>query len=180
MRGKVLLINQHHLPLSIHNMDRAMLLWYKNKTDIIESYEDRYMDVFGEVMNQPSVMRMRYFVNITKQRHLKDHYSKLNVWKRDKGTCQYCGKHVTSKSFTVDHVVPRCKGGKSEWANIVTACKPCNNKKDCKTPAQVGMKLIRPPVVPQLTETVERNIIYRFRALESVSHDSWWKYIPKK
>jgi len=177
MKGRVLIVNQNDMPLSIHEMDRAMLLWDKNKAGIVEVYDDQFFDVFGEKIGLPAVMRMNYFVKINKKRPLRDFYSKVNIWKRDGGRCQYCGRKVSVREFTVDHIIPRCKGGQSIWTNIVTACKKCNNKKDCKTLKEAGMKLIKRPVVPDIVETVCDNIRHKFLNLDRVDHPSWYNYI---
>lgn len=75
-------------------------------------------------------------------------FSRRNLFKRDKYTCQYCGAQPGPESLTIDHVVPRSKGGKSTWENSVLACMPCNKKKADKTVEQAGMRLRRPPRKP--------------------------------
>lgn len=75
-------------------------------------------------------------------------FSKRNVMKRDHGVCQYCGKQ--HPKMTIDHVMPRSKGGTSDWMNVVLACEPCNKKKADRTPDEAGMHLIRPPYKPKL------------------------------
>ena len=107
MKGKVLLLNQHYLPLNILKMNKAINKWMKGKAVIVESNNNSYFTYEGERYNFPIVMRMNYFVNITKKRNLKDFYTKQNVWKRDKGRCQYCGKKLKINEFTVDHIVPK-------------------------------------------------------------------------
>lgn len=173
----VLLLNQHNLPLNTMPQDRALHMWTKGKADFVETHDDKFFHVWGDTFNLPTVMRMRYFVNITKQRQLKDFYNRLNVWRRDKGTCQYCGKKVKSQNFTVDHVIPRKQHGKTCWTNIVTCCHKCNNFKDCRTPKEAGMKLLKKPVAPDSIETVEMAILERFKRYDRVPHKSWEKYI---
>ncbi len=75
--------------------------------------------------------------------------SRINIWKRDRYQCQYCGKRPPSKDLTLDHVMPRAQGGIFSWENIVLACFTCNQKKAGRTPRQAGMKLIRQPVKPE-------------------------------
>lgn len=69
-------------------------------------------------------------------------FSRVNLYARDKLTCQYCGIVFHKKDLTFDHVLPKAQGGKTSWENIVTACKPCNSKKNDKTPEEAGMPLI--------------------------------------
>ena len=75
--------------------------------------------------------------------------NRANVIWRDQNTCQYCSKEEESRVLTIDHVVPRSKGGKNTWENLVTACKKCNQKKGNKTPKEANMKLLREPKRPK-------------------------------
>jgi len=76
-------------------------------------------------------------------------FSRINVLTRDNFTCQYCGNRFPRRKLNYDHVIPRSKGGKTVWENIVSACYPCNAKKRNRTPEQAGMHLIRPAYRPQ-------------------------------
>lgn len=76
-------------------------------------------------------------------------YSRENVFTRDKNKCQYCGKHFNNKDLTIDHIIPKCLGGKSHWSNVVAACKPCNSKKADHLLEKCGMKLLKKPRKPQ-------------------------------
>lgn len=75
-------------------------------------------------------------------------FNRHNVWLRDKGTCQYCGKKQSLSEFTYDHVVPQSRGGETCWTNIVVACGPCNRRKANKTPEESKMRLICKPFRP--------------------------------
>jgi hypothetical protein len=177
MKGKVLLVNIDESPLNVLKMNKAINKWMKGKAEIVESIDDKYFFHEGKKHNFPSVIKMRYYVVIKKTRHLKDFYSKENVWKRDKGVCQYCNTKVSLDDFTVDHVIPKKHGGKGVWKNIVTACFPCNNKKDCNTLKESGLKLLKKPEIPKLCETIQQTILYKFRNLREIPHNSWKKYI---
>ncbi|HRU40063.1 MAG TPA: HNH endonuclease, partial [Candidatus Goldiibacteriota bacterium] len=85
-----------------------------------------------------------YFV---KKPFSRPKFSKKSVFIRDNYQCQYCGCH--SVKPTIDHIIPRCKGGKNDWTNTVTACHACNNKKGDRTLKEAGMKLIRQPAEPK-------------------------------
>lgn len=80
--------------------------------------------------------------------HRKPKFSRANVYRRDKNTCQFCGHKFRTEDLTIDHVKPKSKGGKLEWTNVALACTPCNNRKGDKTPEQAGMRLIRRPFRP--------------------------------
>lgn len=80
--------------------------------------------------------------------HRNVKYSKTNVFYRDKFKCQYCGKAFARSKLTVDHVLPKSRGGRSIWTNVVACCEACNKKKEDKTPEEAGMKLIKGPKEP--------------------------------
>lgn len=189
MIGKVLLLNQSYLPLAVLKMRKAMNKWINGKADILEEQEEGFM-YNGKMQNFPIVMVMKYKVDVSKKRNLKDFYTKTNVWKRDKGICQYCGKKVSIQEFTVDHIVPKKYGGKGEWTNIVTACFHCNNLKDSKNLKPDGtltiktkdkktyhLKLLKRPKVPNLPESIQQTLIYKLRNLKKIEHISWKKYL---
>ncbi len=76
-------------------------------------------------------------------------FSRRNVFDRDKGICQYCNKKFPREQLSMDHIIPKSKGGPSSFTNIVTACKACNAFKDNRTPEEAGMKLLKKPVAPK-------------------------------
>ena len=94
----------------------------------------------------PEVVRLTRYDRLP-QRAVK--FSRSNIYQHYKRKCCYCGTQVSSKEATWDHVVPRSKGGLTDWSNIVLACRPCNARKDDKTPEEVGMKLLVRPSRPQ-------------------------------
>jgi CRISPR/Cas system Type II protein with McrA/HNH and RuvC-like nuclease domain len=85
-------------------------------------------------------------------------YSKHSVHIRDNFTCQYCDKKLTQKLATIDHILPKSRGGGNTWENTVTACIPCNNKKDCRTPAEANMKLTRKPSMPKAVSLIKGDL----------------------
>jgi CRISPR/Cas system Type II protein with McrA/HNH and RuvC-like nuclease domain len=177
MKDKVLLINQTLLPLNIIKMKKAIKLFVKGKADILEN-NGKYFLFEGKKYPYPTVMKMCYFVNISNKKKIVE-YSKLNVWKRDKGKCLYCGKDVSINEFTVDHVYPKKLGGTNIWTNVATACFPCNNKKDCKTLEESGMSLIKKPKISNIYETIEQTILYKFRIMKKhkLPYEIWKNYI---
>lgn len=78
----------------------------------------------------------------------KVHYNRRQIYHRDSNKCQYCGKRKPGNELSLDHVVPRCQGGKSVWENVVVACVDCNSKKAGRTPKEANMKLLRDPKKP--------------------------------
>ncbi len=95
-------------------------------------------------------------------------FSRRNVFKRDRFTCQYCGRQPGSAELTIDHVQPRAQGGMSSWDNCVLACVECNSHKADRTPTQAGMKLRKEPVRPNWRP---------FYAADGVRIDSWQKFV---
>lgn len=86
----------------------------------------------------------------------RSNFNRKNIFRRDKNTCQYCGKRFPTEELSLDHVIPKAMGGKGGWDNIVCACVECNRKKACRTPEQAGMHLINgPPVKPDFKVLVD-------------------------
>lgn len=142
MTQRVLILDSTYRPLGLISWKKAVALAWLEKADILEEYDELLRSPSFE-MNMPAVVRL---VKYTRAREPRLRFSKRNLYTRDKGTCQYCGKHVSYDSSTYDHVLPRCRGGKTGWNNIVIACNRCNKYKDNKTPAQAGMTDVHPRV----------------------------------
>lgn len=137
---QVLLLNASYEPLSFCNWRRAIGLILKGKAEALESLEDMPLN---NVYVMPLVIRLQYYVKIP---YKTPPLNRKNLMIRDKHTCQYCGKN--NIPLSIDHVVPKSKGGQDEWENLVVACRPCNVKKGNRSPEAVGMKLRRLPYRP--------------------------------
>ena len=139
--------------------------------EVIEEHPDRYIHTPSWTVNMPSVVRhLRY---IPRDKSVK--FSRNNVYLRDKGRCQYCGKRVPRDSFTYDHVIPRVQGGQTTWNNVVVACSgsgSCNQRKGGRTPDQAKMKLRCWPVRPKSLPNVGGFMKYRPGMPES-----WKQYL---
>ncbi len=141
---QVLLLNASFEPLNVINWKRAVKLVFMDKVEVVEE-SDREVRSVSDSMMIPSVVRLMGFVRF-RRREAK--YSRKNVYARDQHTCQYCGKHFSAGHLTCDHVIPRSRGGKADWANIVTCCVICNRKKGGRTPAEARMHLLKKPIRP--------------------------------
>ena len=143
MRGRVLVLNATFEPINVCTVRRAAVLLLKDKAEIVEraSWELR-----SETMTlpRPIVIRLVSYVRVPRDTHRRK-ITRRAVFARDGWTCQYCGSR---SNLTVDHVVPRSKGGASTWDNIVASCAPCNRRKGDRLPRQAGMRLIREPASP--------------------------------
>ncbi|MBD3418680.1 MAG: HNH endonuclease [Chitinivibrionales bacterium] len=170
-----LVLNAAGIPVSIVSWQRAISLYFAEKAIILSEYENGLIHSPSMEMKAPAVVQCiqthympRKFVRVLP-------FSRKNVFLRDKGECCYCNKQVTLANFTFDHVVPKCMGGRSEWANVVVSCMRCNSKKGGKTPERAGMKLIRKPFAPRLDKAAPANLVSR--TVSKIPHESWEDYI---
>lgn len=164
--SSVLVLNATFEPLSVVSVRRAVVLLLKEKAELVEAAE---AELRSERLTipMPLVIRLVYYVRIPYRASLP--LTRRTVLARDHYTCQYCGRQPSRKDLTVDHVLPRSRGGHTTWDNVVTACQRCNGRKGSRTPEEAKMKLMSIPAQP------------RYVALAMVeSHDTrqaWRKYI---
>ena len=126
--------------------ERAITLLFQGKVEVLEEYEDRAIRSITFSIKMPSVVR---FIQAIRGKRRAVKFSRESIYQRDSGRCQYCGNGVKRSEFTYDHVIPRSKGGKTTWENVVAACVPCNQKKSDRLPSVAGMKLLTTPVRPK-------------------------------
>ena len=139
----MLVLNASYEPINVCTVRRAVVLLLKDKADVIEQ-ADRELRSERMTLTRPAVIRLRTYVHVPRDGHRRK-ITRRAVFARDGWTCQYCGSR---SSLTVDHVVPRSKGGSSTWDNIVASCAPCNRRKGDSLPRQVGMHPVRKPRIP--------------------------------
>jgi len=101
-------------------------------------------------------------------------FTRRNLFRRDNNTCQYCGGRPGTSWLTIDHIIPRSRGGRSTWHNCVLACVPCNRKKANRTPAEAGMRLLTEPVVPQWMQTAEIPLGRIPQSWEKFVNEQYW------
>jgi 5-methylcytosine-specific restriction endonuclease McrA len=104
----------------------------------------------------------------------KPTFSRRNLYRRDANTCQYCSRRPGTSELTIDHVMPRSRGGKSSWTNCVLACVACNSRKGSRLLAQAGMHLIKPPAVPRWTPIMEVPITRVRQSWKRFVSDRYW------
>ncbi len=157
----VLVLNATYQPLNLVNVKRAVVLVLKNKAEILE---ERGEHLHSERMTLPfpSVIRLVYYVNIP---YRDVSLSRRAVFVRDRHTCQYCGE----KAENIDHIVPRSRGGRHIWENVVAACRRCNTRKMNRLPSEAGLKLMRKPAQPH-------DHIWIFSVATDI-HPSWEPYL---
>lgn len=162
----VLVLNQNYEPLNVCNARRAVVLIDRGKAEVVE-HGQGLIRTTALAFPLPSVIRMVYMI---KRPRPERRLTRREVFLRDRYACQYCGKET--RELTLDHVIPRHRGGKHEWENVVSACKACNHRKGARTPAEAGVKLTRRPQAPRTTSY----FIY-FHHLQTQSE--WTKFIPE-
>ncbi len=143
MSGSVLVLNATYEPLNVTSAWRACSLILARKAEILEADPDRWIRSPSTALPHPLVIRLVTYVRVP--RFLPRRITRRALFARDEHTCQYCG---CRNRLTLDHVMPRSRGGGSSWANVVTACAPCNLRKRDRLPQEAGMPLRRPPRAP--------------------------------
>lgn len=145
MEKRTLLLAPWCFPLRIIRWQDAVKMVYEKTVDVLVAYDETICSP-SVVWNTPAVIRLHKLPH----RHKRGtKFSRLNVYTRDNFTCQYCGDKFSWRELSYDHVQPRSAGGRTEWRNIVTACKPCNCLKSNRTCDDAGMWPINHPVVPR-------------------------------
>lgn len=165
---KVLLLNASEEVVSVITWERAVTLYALGKARKPYNHDDYYdIQTISGIFQLPTALVLVTFIHIPFKRLA---INKDNVLKRDSYECQYCGKRLTGSTGTVDHVLPSSRGGKHKWANVVAACKPCNNLKDNKTPEEARMKLRCRPFVPT------RDVLV-LMAVDLRTNKSWTRWV---
>jgi 5-methylcytosine-specific restriction endonuclease McrA len=136
---RTLLLNTTFEPIGIVSWRKAVTLVFLQKVEVLSEY-DREVKSPSTRVRLPSVIRLRRFV---RNGHSQAKFSRRNVFLRDDHTCQYCGERFDTKHLTCDHVIPKSRGGVTEWTNIVTCCVYCNGKKGDKLPEEREMYPIK-------------------------------------
>jgi len=174
LQGRVLLLNGSSWePLAVISVPRAINLVLAEKAVIVEA-TGHFLRTVGDRFPVPSVIALRTFINVPRR---KAHWSRRGVLARDNYTCIYCGvrpgehvrgKIITKADLTVDHVLPRSRGGKDNWTNTACACYTCNHRKGDRLPGEAGMKMMWEPRTPRTS--------YLVIAVGS-GPDAWKQYI---
>ena len=174
----VLVLNKYYSPINITSVKRAFSLLFNKIAEVITVEEEIYNNYdfyswaeVSELKNRhddeldydwvktpnlnliaPRVMRL---LKYDKVREYKVKLTRRNIYYRDNNICQYCGKVFKTKDLNIDHIIPRSKGGRDTWHNLVCACTNCNIRKGNKLPHDAGMTLIREPIRPQLNPLIK-------------------------
>jgi 5-methylcytosine-specific restriction endonuclease McrA len=138
----VLVLNASYEPLNVCSVRRAHVLVFKGKAEILEAHV-RSLRSASDTFRRPHVIRLLHYVRVPRLAQRK--ISRRALFARDGYRCQYCG---SAGKLTLDHVVPRSRGGESDWENVVASCAPCNLRKGDRLPEEANMSLETPPRLP--------------------------------
>lgn len=141
--NSVLVLNASYEPLSICDARSAMLLLFCGKAMIVVSHPEHRICTVSKSYPLPVVVRLIVYVRVEYRDVV---LTRKNLFRRDGFRCQYCGR--SDATLTIDHVIPRSRGGTNRWDNLITACKSCNTLKGNRTPEEAGMSMVCKPFVP--------------------------------
>ena len=164
--SRVLVLNQNYEPMLVTNARRAIVLVFLEKAEVVEHNHAMVRSV-STAMPLPSIVRLSRYIKRPQRQVL---LSRKNVIRRDQHRCQYCG--VVHKEMTVDHVLPKVRGGRDSWENLVCACMTCNTQKGRRTPREAGMPLLREPKKP--------GYLFFIQHMANVTDRRWKPYLYMK
>jgi 5-methylcytosine-specific restriction endonuclease McrA len=152
-KQQVLVLSTGYEPLFKTNWKRAISAILSGRAEVIEEHESLWIGTSSGRMPMPVVVRFITGIIAARLRNIKkgNRPSKKMLWKRDDGKCQYCGVKVSIGTATIDHVIPRSRGGKETWKNLVIACSKCNSKKGSSLTSECGMTPTKKPTAPKLS-----------------------------
>lgn len=186
---RVLVLNRLWQAVNICSLERALALLYMDHAHVVHEDDDGFnilsfkewmlhspaagregedvIQTISSCIRVPQVILLRVFdrMPLKEVKITRDH-----IFQRDDFICQYCRKKIEKRNLSIDHVVPRMRGGKTTWNNVVTACLPCNQRKAHRTPEEAGMRLLRDPKKPKWRPFIESCQIKR-------PHVSWSRFL---
>ena len=190
--ASVLVLNKLYMAVHVISARRAFGLLFKDLAEVVtladghyQSYDfaswrdvsaararfkdpdDDYVRTVHFEIQAPRVIRLLGYDRLPRQR-VK--FNRRNIFARDGNRCQYCGKRFSTSELSLDHVMPRSRGGGANWENIVCACLKCNVKKGGRTPTEANMKLFREPVQPKTSPVLSLKLSHR-------KYESWKTFL---
>jgi 5-methylcytosine-specific restriction endonuclease McrA len=197
LESSVLVLNKCYLAVHIIPVRRAFCLLFKELAEVVTLDDGRYLSHDFQSWREVSEARARFkdpdddFIRtihfeiqvprvirlLTYDRlpRTRVKFNRRNIFARDGNRCQYSGKRVPTGELSLDHVMPRSRGGGTDWENIVCACVRCNVRKGGRTPAEAGMKLTRPPVRPRTSPTLGLKLANRkYQSWKTFLDDAYW------
>jgi 5-methylcytosine-specific restriction endonuclease McrA len=196
LHSNVLVLNQHFRAVHVTTVRRAFALLCKSVAEVVhwrdhtlytynfeswkevsqfrdqfEPYDDWIRTVSFEIA-VPRIIRLLLYANLPPQ---EVKFNRRNIYARDGNRCQYCGRKHPTTELSLDHVVPKSKGGRTTWSNVVCACTSCNNTKAGRTPREASMTLIRPPARPHRNPVIQLKIRHeKYRSWKQFLGEAYW------
>ena len=192
LSSSVLVLNRYYMAVHVVNVRRALGLLFRELAEVIHLEEGQYANYNFETwleistlrsadkqlhddwirginfeLQVPRVIRLLSFDRVPRQ---SVRFNRRNLFARDGNHCQYCGKTFPTSELSLDHIMPRSRGGDTSWENVVCACVSCNVRKGGRTPQEAHMKLIRPPVKPKRSPLLSVK-------LDNPKYQSWKTFV---
>jgi len=193
----VLMLNRNYMAIRVTTARRAFSLLYRNLAEVVHIEDGQYLSYDFDSWREVSELKQRFephahdwvrtvrfslvvpriiriaFCDRLPRRNVK--FNRRNIFARDAGQCQYCGKKFPSSELSLDHIVPRSRGGKTTWDNVVCCCLACNVKKGGRTPQQAHMKLIAKPQKPHRSPVINLKLSHdRYRSWKQFLDYAYW------
>jgi len=156
MNDRVIVLNADFSFLNIITWKRAVALMSKGKVEVLKYGDKVVKTIKGDLLRIPAVLKLVHLVRTIFKARVP--FSKRNIMVRDDFSCVYCGRSNAESHLTIDHVLPKSKGGKSTWENCVTSCKPCNAKKGHRSCVEARMYIKKRPWAPTISEFVKLKV----------------------
>lgn len=173
---ETLVLDANYRPITIFPFGKAIRKVMSERAEVLERFTDEEIGrEWKGAMECPSVIRLLHFVQKPRKHNIYQRLTRQNVLIRDNYCCQYCGCHLNIKTLSWDHIVPRDKGGKSTWTNLVSACQHCNVKKGNKSLQESGLHLKKKPVAPLKIMGVDEFSF--FSSLKNFPSERWKSYL---
>lgn len=166
MGRKVLVLNADYSALSICSVPKAFLLVFAKKAELVSKHEKLQLRTVSTTYPLPSVIKLNRYIHIPFRSVVM---SRQNIFKRDGNACVYC---ESTKELTLDHVVPKSRGGKTNWTNLVAACKRCNAAKGNRTPEEANIPMRHQPFKP--------TFLTFLRDFSGSDEDHWTPFLGKR
>jgi len=142
----VLVLDSSYRPIKQISWQKAMIMYFQDKIEVVKEYKDTWINSPSKKFKLPAVIRLlNYIFKLPWGIKL----TRSNLFARDHGICQYCNKKLNKSRFTIDHIIPSSKGGKTSWENLVVSCSKCNTTKGDSSLKEAGLKLNKKPSQPK-------------------------------
>ncbi|MHC4450625.1 MAG: HNH endonuclease [Planctomycetota bacterium] len=188
LNQRTLVLNRSWVAITTTTVREALSMLYQGAARVIcaNTYQAHDFEAWSEVgaaVDEPCIRTVAVRLRVPEIIVLAAYdgfpkrtvaFSRRNLYRRDRLTCQYCGCKPGSEELTIDHVIPRSRGGRSNWRNCVLACVECNKRKSNRLPNEAGMHLLRPAKIPRWSWDVEVAIGHRKSSWEQFLADRYW------